>query len=223
MLAAAFLLGVAGSLHCVGMCSPLALQVRGEGHAGLLTNRLLYHAGRTVTYIVLGGVAGLLGKVIEIGGAQNYFSIAAGVVVLAVLIFPEMQKYFSPAVSRVLHKLKLALRSRLESASRFSVFIFGALNGLLPCGLVYTALVISVAQSGFISSSAFMLMFALGTIPALLAATYSLPFLKRVLPISLARWRMALLIVTAIVLIGRGLPEHLLPIHASMSGVTLCR
>lgn len=223
MLTAGFLLGFAGSLHCVGMCSPLALQVRGKGNTGLLINRLLYHAGRATTYLALGVVAGLLGKAIEIQGVQNYFSIAAGVVVLAILIFPNVQNYMSPMVSRALQTLKVALKSRLQATGRFAVFTFGALNGLLPCGLVYMALVIAVAQSGFISSSAFMLMFAAGTIPALLAATYSLPFLRRVLPISLAKWRMALLVITAVVLIGRGLPSHFLPIHASMEGVTICR
>ena len=64
MLWTAFLLGLAGSLHCAGMCGPLALALpaTGTGTVGYVTGRLAYNLGRLATYSVLGVVFGLLGN-----------------------------------------------------------------------------------------------------------------------------------------------------------------
>lgn len=223
MWVAAFLLGFAGSLHCVGMCSPLAMLVGGRSSPALLKNRMLYHLGRALTYVTMGIAAGLLGRVIQIEGLQRYFSVAAGIAVLAILLFPEVQRYVSPAFSQLVFSLKNALKARLHASGVFSVLTFGALNGLLPCGLVYVALVMAAIQPDLFLSIVFMASFALGTVPALLGATYSAEFFKRLIPLSFNKWRAVLLAVTALIMIGRGLSQHWLPIHAGNGGITVCR
>ena len=92
-LLAAFLLGLAGSLHCAAMCGPLVLAVaaarRQSPHnagarfcGGDILPGLAYHGGRLVTYGFLGAVSGLIGAAVVFAGFQRWISIAAGCLVL---------------------------------------------------------------------------------------------------------------------------------------------
>src|ERR1700752_4598394 len=69
----AFLLGLFGSLHCAGMCGPLALALPGYPNTGLrfLLNRLAYNLGRISTYALLGGLFGLAGRGLALAGLQR--------------------------------------------------------------------------------------------------------------------------------------------------------
>src|SRR3954466_9482086 len=84
----AFLLGLAGSLHCAGMCGPLlcALPVVGQGRASFYAGRFLYNLGRIGMYGLLGLVFGALGKTLSIAGLQRWLSLAAGCAVLIGLL-----------------------------------------------------------------------------------------------------------------------------------------
>ena len=61
ILTAAFVLGFAGSLHCIGMCGPLAVMISGSNQRSIFLNRLVYNLGRTLTYMVLGAAIGFIG------------------------------------------------------------------------------------------------------------------------------------------------------------------
>src|SRR5579872_7443616 len=91
----AFFLGLAGSLHCVGMCGPLALAVPMRGVGGGMTVPMrpgrylapvVYHAGRIVTYMLGGLLFGLLGRGVYLAGRQQGFSIVMGVMILLVVV-----------------------------------------------------------------------------------------------------------------------------------------
>ena len=75
MIASAFFLGLLGSLHCVGMCGPLALSLPLERSTKikLVFESLIYNSGRIVTYMLLGAVLGLLGQGFFVIGFQNNF------------------------------------------------------------------------------------------------------------------------------------------------------
>ena len=86
--ASALTLGLAGSLHCVGMCGPIALalpRAASGGHLGFIAGRLLYNLGRAVTYAVLGAIFGLLGRSLHLAGFQQGLSVACGVAILLYL------------------------------------------------------------------------------------------------------------------------------------------
>ena len=85
-LSTAFLLGLVGSLHCAGMCGPLALALPATGNTtpGYVLGRLAYNAGRIITYCALGIVFGLAGWTFLLAGLQRWVSIALGVAVLAI-------------------------------------------------------------------------------------------------------------------------------------------
>ena len=82
---AAFLLGLIGSLHCAGMCGPLALAlpVTGGNTLSFAAGRAAYNLGRVLTYCGLGVIFGLMGKTLLLGGIQRWVSISLGVLLLA--------------------------------------------------------------------------------------------------------------------------------------------
>lgn len=169
---AALTIGFAGSMHCVGMCGPIALMlpVYGNGTAGKVTGALLYNAGRIVTYSLLGVLFGLLGKSFVIAGYQQALSLVMGVLILVYFLLPAniksrvgMSKIIAPALG----KIKSLLSGFLTKRTAGSLLLTGVLNGLLPCGLVYLAVAGAIATGDVFKSSLFMAAFGAGTVPAM--------------------------------------------------------
>ncbi|HET6990324.1 MAG TPA: sulfite exporter TauE/SafE family protein, partial [Bacteroidia bacterium] len=86
-LIAALLLGLLGSLHCVGMCGPIALAipVKREKSATLASGISIYNFGRALTYSILGAISGLAGSAVQFAAGQRTLSIVAGSIVLLIL------------------------------------------------------------------------------------------------------------------------------------------
>jgi sulfite exporter TauE/SafE len=80
----AFTMGLVGSLHCVGMCGPIALALPYQNGSRwrAASNVLLYNLGRISVYALLGAVIGFLGKGLFLTGLQSYFSIGLGRIAL---------------------------------------------------------------------------------------------------------------------------------------------
>jgi sulfite exporter TauE/SafE len=178
-LLAAFTLGIAGSLHCLGMCGPLALALprpRSVGVRSLVVGRLLYNVGRVTTYIVLGFIIGLGGTALSVAGIGQTVSIVAGslMVVMAVVQL-AMHRSLVPVwlATKVGGIAQSIIGRHLSNPSLFSLFVIGMGNGLLPCGLVVTALVGSLASGAIVSSMMFMAVFGIGTLPSMLVASIS--------------------------------------------------
>lgn len=173
MLSVPFLLGFLGSVHCLGMCGPLAMGVAqtGEGRWGPLLKRALsYNLGRAITYAVLGFLIGGIAQQFLQSGWQQNISIVAGaflILLFFLALTPEtvLQKFgwYRNSLQRWQSQLGTAMHKWGQS----SALILGLLNGLLPCGLVYIALAGALAFSAAWQSAVFMFMFGLGTLPAL--------------------------------------------------------
>jgi sulfite exporter TauE/SafE len=166
-----FLLGMASSLHCVGMCGPIVIAMnRVNGLNGKGWERLLlYHGGRVSTYIILGFLAGLLGLGVRIGGWQQWLSIISGIMILAIYFLPRTGWFkgttinFQPVTSRI--------SKQMQKRTLLSSGVTGMLNGLLPCGMVYVAVAGSLAGNSLVQSAGFMAMFGLGTTGALVGVS----------------------------------------------------
>ncbi|MDT8347999.1 MAG: sulfite exporter TauE/SafE family protein, partial [Flavobacteriaceae bacterium] len=80
MLYPAFLLGFLGSLHCLGMCGPIALLFPAGGNTKLVRtlNILFYHSGRIITYALIGFLAGLIGQSLSLFISQQFISLLSG-------------------------------------------------------------------------------------------------------------------------------------------------
>ncbi len=204
MLWSAFILGLLGSLHCVGMCGPIALALPGKGLGG----RLLYNAGRISTYASIGFISGLLGMGILLAGAQQYLSVLLGSIMLSLVLLSLLHRK-AKWMQRISQKPFLWVQHRLGpllSNPRWtSLYLIGLLNGLLPCGFVYVALSGALLSHAPLSGALFMAFFGLGTVPAMLAVSMMRQFfgirarnvLRRASPVFLS--------VLALLLIARGL------------------
>jgi len=184
MVFSALLLGLISSLHCMGMCGPIAmmLPVDHENPAKKAAQILLYHLGRLTAYGSLGLLFGLLGKGFYLAGLQQQASIIAGIVMITVVLLPERQfaKYnFSKPVYRIISKIKTSLGSQFRKRSNKALFITGLLNGFLPCGLVYAALFGAIAMQNAVFGTLYMLLYGVGTIPLMSAVVYASAFLKK--------------------------------------------
>jgi sulfite exporter TauE/SafE len=175
MIWAGFLMGLLGSLHCIGMCGPiaLALPIQTTDTYKRVLAALLYNLGRVFTYSTLGFIFGLLGTAFKLVGLQETLSIASGALLIVLVIFPyAFKKVFSGKSIfdfPFIKTLKQSIGSRLKSHTFSSLFIIGLLNGLLPCGLVSLAIIGAIATADVIQGSLYMALFGLGTLPAMVA------------------------------------------------------
>ena len=196
----AFTIGLVGSLHCIGMCGPIALALPYQGRlrwqaAG---NVLLYNLGRVVTYSLLGGVIGLFGKGLFLAGFQRQASIGLGVALLLIAVFSinvESQLLRLPVMRRLNTWVQTKLRRLLGAGGAGALFGIGLLNGLLPCGLVYVAIVGAVTTGGVPHAMAYMGLFGLGTIPLMMGTALAGQFIK-------LSWRQRLRKLLPVFLIG---------------------
>jgi sulfite exporter TauE/SafE len=170
----AFILGLVGSLHCAGMCGPLALALPRSRTARrtFLLGRLAYNAGRVSTYIILGILFGFFGKGFSLAGAQRFLSIGFGTLILATL-FCSRKRTMSVLLGRVVSSVKRPISHFLKTPTFSSLLMLGSLNGLLPCGLVYAASAMAGTLGNPLAAGAFMLLFGLGTAPMMLAIALS--------------------------------------------------
>ena len=164
--------------HCAGMCGPLAASIGlvaspRIGARRAMGGQLLYNAGRVTTYACIGGAMGLTGSFVNtagrMAGFQNAVSVAAG----AVMIFMGLgaagvAPLFKRIEERVAARVFRAVRAVLEGGGAGRFYALGLLLGFLPCGLSYSAFVGAAATGGLPQGFLFALVFALGTVPALL-------------------------------------------------------
>lgn len=183
MLYSAFILGLISSLHCVGMCGPIAmmLPVDHQNEAKKATQIITYHLGRLTAYATIGLIFGLLGRGFFLAGLQQKMSIFIGLAMIAAVLIPEriFSKYnFSKPVYKVISNLKSSLGSQFKNKSYKSLFTIGLLNGFLPCGMVYVALFGAIAMQSAGFGVLYMLLFGLGTVPLMTIVVYMHSLLK---------------------------------------------
>ena len=209
-IAGGFVLGLFGSMHCVGMCGPLAmaLPVHHLPNVKRFTALLLYQFGRIITYASLGLLFGFAGKHIYIAGFQQWFSIGMGVIIFVLLIqYYCYKKTIQPAFMLAFYKkVQGVIIALLQLEKRtFSYLLLGMANGLLPCGMVYVAIAAALTASAISEGVLFMAIFGLGTLPAMMAISYfgtSLSFSVRQVMRKVVPYGIALM---AVVLILRGM------------------
>jgi len=177
MLYSAFIFGLISSLHCIGMCGPIALMIPVDrtNPAKKTTQIITYHLGRLTAYALIGLVFGLVGKGFFLAGIQQRLSVFIGVAMIITILTPErvLANYnFSKPVYRLISKIKSSLGKQFKNKSYQSLFTIGLLNGFLPCGMVYVALFGAIAMQNVPFGILYMLLFGIGTIPMMSSVTY---------------------------------------------------
>lgn len=205
----AFLIGLGGSLHCIGMCGPLMFSslISKKNTSLGFTNWLSYQSGRITIYILWGMVFGAIGISAKWFGLQQNISLSLGISILLILMLTKIFPSFERKVSSILltHFWKSKLFALLQNHSRGADFITGMLNGILPCGLVYVALAGATAVQDPIKGGLFMLAFGLGTLPLLSALLFWDNNMQISVRRKLTKWYPALIGIMAIMLIIRGM------------------
>lgn len=167
LLSTAIVIGLAGSVHCVGMCGPIMLALPFENSTWFsrIKSNGVYFLGKSITYAVLGFVIGLMGSAVFPKGWQQWVSIGTGVLILMMTWMPKL---FKSNKSNVFNdKVIVSMQLWMKKRGTIAEFVLGFLNGLLPCGLVYMALAASITAGGAWQSALFMFVFGWGTVPLL--------------------------------------------------------
>jgi uncharacterized protein len=217
-----FVFGLFGSIHCAGMCGPIALALPGvdRSRRDWVTGRVLYNLGRVVTYAVMGLILGFFGVGFSLIGLQEWVSVLAGVILLIYVFLP------SRIAAKVIHAkpvnwpdfLKRPFKKLFKSGSLISLFLIGLLNGLLPCGFVYLALIGAIGMGNPLESSLFMALFGLGTVPVMLVVSLMTGFLNADRRKKLSKIFPYITAAVAIILILRGLSLGIPMISPDLSG-----
>lgn len=173
MLYTALLFGLFGSFHCMGMCGPIAFMLPIDRSSKIkgIWQTFLYHSGRIFSYSLIGALFGLLGKGFYFFGMQQQLSIAVGLVMILSVAAPKVFSKFSIAkpIIRFTNNIKNALGKSLKKKESSTFFTIGFLNGLLPCGLVYMAMIASLTSQTVFEGVLYMALFGLGTVPLMTA------------------------------------------------------
>jgi sulfite exporter TauE/SafE len=166
-----FLIGLQATLHCVGMCGPLALAapIDRRTRSRALWGSLSYNIGRISTYTYLGFLLGLIGfSSILLEGVQ-IISVLSGLIFISSAFIGSIETWgFLRPITVLIAQLNSSLFPSVKKAPTFfRPYLFGVLNGLLPCGMVYLALLYSFSSTNLFESTLSMFFFGLGTIPVM--------------------------------------------------------
>jgi sulfite exporter TauE/SafE len=171
-------------------------------------NPFRYNAGRIATYAVMGVVVSFIGEPLRMAGWQQGLSIFGGLVMLIAALGYFVPLHFAAATNPLTIKM-LRLRTfaldkfkRLGGVNRFAL---GALNGLLPCGMVYMALGAAAMQTSFVSTVGFMVLFGLGTAPSMLLMGFSPTLVNKKALVTMKRVYPYAILCVAVLLLIRGM------------------
>jgi sulfite exporter TauE/SafE len=150
----------------------------------------------------------LLGGRIALAGAQQVVSIVLGVLIIIAVLLPQKYKnYFGqhPVIQKLAHPLKSNIGVLFSKGTFSAMFLIGILNGFLPCGLVYVALAGAIASGDAISGAAVMILFGLGTVPAMFAASVFGKFINIGIRTKIRKAVPVLAIILGVIFILRGM------------------
>ncbi|MCB0663416.1 MAG: sulfite exporter TauE/SafE family protein [Saprospiraceae bacterium] len=210
MLWSAFIMGLLGSLHCAGMCGPIALAIPGTEQTPLAMGMrsLSYNLGRTLTYSAMGLVFGLLGASVRLAGFQSSLSLIMGVMMIAIAFFTldfEKKLLQIPLLTRFYGMVQIRLGRLLKMKGVQGALGIGILNGFLPCGLVYAAVFGAISTGNALQGAAYMALFGLGTIPLMFSIAFAGQWMHASLRAKLRQMVPYFLTIVGILLIMRGL------------------
>ncbi len=190
MLFGIFTASLLGSLHCAGMCGPLVV-LAGGGQASTQTSGM-YNAGRILSYLVLGLVAGYAGSAVNDAGGHFGWHASATLIAAMIMFFTGVWWVIrgshvfknSPSIFKknavYVQRLFVSGFERIQRIPALPrAFLIGTLTPLLPCGLLYLYVLAASGTGSPLKGALVMLVFGLGNLPVLMTVGTSLGFLRR--------------------------------------------
>lgn len=191
---AVFVVGFLGGVHCVGMCGgivgALSLGITDEKRLQVKSNLpylLLYNLGRITSYTLAGAIVGGFGALavdlLSIRQAQLYLQVLAAVFMILLGLYLSgwwrVLVRVEQAGNLIWQRLEPLGRKVLPVKHPFQALLLGLVWGWLPCGLVYSVLVMSLMSGDAMTGALLMMSFGLGTLPNLLAMGIFAAFIQR--------------------------------------------
>lgn len=177
----AFLVGLLGGVHCVGMCggivSAVTLGLSPQKNSAGWQLHLGYNAGRLFSYVLAGAIMGGLGLMlagfVPVKSAQNFLLLLAGVFMILLGLYLggwwNLLLRLEQAGGVIWQRIKPLSNKLLPVKTVPQALLLGMVWGWIPCGLVYSVLIWSVGAGSVIEGALLMLAFGAGTLPNLLA------------------------------------------------------
>jgi sulfite exporter TauE/SafE len=211
---AAFLVGVGGSVHCVGMCGGIvtAFSYAIPANAPHWPYMWAYNLGRIASYSIAGAITGYLGSIFtsQLSSGLAVLNLLSGLMLLVLALYIGQWwtglRHLEQLGSFLWRYLRPLSKGLLPFRSPMGALPYGMVWGWLPCGLVYSTLSWSLASGSALKGATTMLFFGLGTLPALLALGSSGTLLRTTLSKSSSRKIVAsVLLIFALILIYRAI------------------
>jgi len=177
-----FLIGLLGSMHCIGMCGGFVAMytLKKPAEAPSFPYHLLYNIGRITTYSLIGGTLGYAGSFAASLGTHR--GIPGSVLLLSGVLMILMglnlagllgkRGFFEDTRITEQAIFRSSFHNVISLGSAWGALLLGLLLGFLPCGLLYPLFMNAAASGGFINGMITMLVFGLGTVPAMLSFGY---------------------------------------------------
>ena len=193
-LTAAFLVGLLGGTHCIGMCggivgalsSGLSLDVQ-TSRRRLVAAQVAYNTGRISSYTVAGVLLGLFGQQLAETGVLQGFPvgrIVAGVIMILFGIYLagwwHSLLFLERAGAHLWKYIEPLGRRFVPVRGAGQAYLLGLVWGWLPCGMVYAVLALALASGSARGGGSIMLAFGLGTLPVMLTVGLAFNTLKQV-------------------------------------------
>lgn len=200
--AGAFALGLAGAGHCLGMCGGIAAALNLGGHRSTGVT-FAYHGGRIASYTLLGGMLGLAAGSIDIAAWTIGLRYLAGILLIGMGLYVAdwwRGMMLLERAGATLWRPVQRVSARLLPVRHWpQAFALGLCWGLMPCGLIYSALAWAATARDLAQSALLMFLFGLGTLPAMLATSFGADRLQAFLR------RRGLKLAIALLLIASGI------------------
>ncbi|MFA5188428.1 MAG: sulfite exporter TauE/SafE family protein [Patescibacteria group bacterium] len=208
-----FMIGLLASFHCIGMCGGLVIAYSTSGlksenqEKKLVTPHFQYNLGRLISYTVIGGVLGGIGKFFGINPVFTgiVLLIAGGLMILMGLSFVTKWQILEKIKLRTPNFIAKYLFGQKHSQKPKGPFIIGLFNGFMPCGPLQAMQLYALASGSFIKGGLSMAVYALGTIPlmfgfGIFVSKISHQFIGKIIKVS-----GVLVIILGIIMFNRGL------------------
>jgi sulfite exporter TauE/SafE len=183
VLTTAFVTGLLGSAHCFGMCGGISglfsMNVNVASLKAQFPKAIAYNAGRVLSYAILGAAVALLGKSLVSGIPHIAAPVRFASGVLIILVGLQLAfgwRILAPlesAGAKVWNRIAPAAKGLVPVETVAQALGLGVIWGWLPCGLVYSVLLLAATTAESTSGGLVMVAFGLGTMPAMIATGIS--------------------------------------------------
>ncbi|MDH5718534.1 MAG: sulfite exporter TauE/SafE family protein [Spirochaetia bacterium] len=201
VLAEAFILGLAGSFHCLGMCGPFVHILNSHNRSKWAVN-ITYNLARTISYMIIGLIFGFIGKSVNILLLSEAAAfLGAGILIVFAIFYliPTKSGFTASLPSFIIKKLSKIMKEKKNIYLLSS--IMGVTASILPCGLLYAGYAFSLTTGNPYSGALTMLFFSLGAYPALITLGFSSGFLLQKIPAGIWRNLLAVIMIALGILI----------------------